>query len=228
MRKTRPSALITPGIVALALGLSPQAAPAHPHVFIDAGLEFIFDAERRLAAVQVVWVYDEFYSLMAVADYGMDPGFTGTLTDAERAELAEIYSGWVPGFEGDLYLRAGGVPVALSGPLDTLADLRDGRIVIAHRRALVDRIEVGSEPVIAKVYDPSYFTDYTIAITPRLRGRDDCTVTVIPPDFAHAAEMLSAALSEMLAEGADEYDIEADFPAVGADFAEEVHLTCGG
>lgn len=215
------------GTLAVTLGLAAGAAQSHPHVFIDAGLEFVFDTEGRLAAVQVVWVYDEFYSLMAVADYGMDPGFTGELTDDERTELARIYSSWIPDFEGDLYLRAGGVPVALSGPLNTVADLREGRIVIAHRRALVERTVVGSDPLVAQVYDPSYYTAYKVAAQPQIRGRGDCTVEVIAPDFSQAEEVLSAALSEMLAETAD-FDIEEDFPAVGGDFAEEVLLTCGG
>jgi len=228
MQKARERARILPGALALLLGLAAGPVQAHPHVFIDAGLEFVFDAEGRLAAVQVVWVYDEFYSLMAVADYGMDQAFSGELTSAERVELARIYSSWVPEFEGDFYLRAGGAPVALSGPLDTVADLREGRIVIAHRRALLDRLTVGSESVVAQVYDPTYFTAYSIAVPPQVRGRNDCEVTVIAPDFAYAAEALTAALAEMLAEDADDFDLEEDFPAVGADFAEEVLLTCGG
>lgn len=214
--------------LAATLGLAAPAVVAHPHVFIDAGLELVFDEAGALAAVQVVWVYDEFYSLMAIADYGMDPAFSGRLTEDERAELAEIYSGWVEGFEGDLFIRHDGRPVVLSGPLDTVADLAEGRIVVAHRRALEPRVIPGAEtPVILSVHDPSYYTAYTIAVAPLIRGRTDCRAEVILPDFAWASEQLAAALSEMLAEGADDFDIEADFPAIGADFAEEVHLTCG-
>ena len=214
--------------IGLGAGLAPGTVSAHPHVFIDTGLELVFDDDGALAAVQVVWVYDEFYSLMAVADYGMDPTFSGALDADERAELAAIYSGWVDGFEGDLFIRHAGRPVALSGPLDTIADLAEGRIVVAFRRALDPRVVPDAEePLVISVHDPSYYTAYTIAVAPLIRGRSDCRADVILPDFAWASEQLGAALAEMLAEGADDFDIEADFPAVGADFAEEVHVTCG-
>jgi ABC-type uncharacterized transport system substrate-binding protein len=214
------------GLAAAACGLWAGPALAHPHVFIDTGIEIGFDEAGRIAAVQVVWVYDEFYSLMAIADYGLDPGFTGTLTEPERTELAEIYSNWQPGYEGDLYPVRDGTPLSLSAPFDFSADYREGRIVITHRRTLETPVRPVEGPVVFKVYDPTYYTAYTIAAPPQLRGAEACSADVILPDFSYAAEQLQAAMSEMLAGAGDEFDLEEDFPPVGADFAEEVHVTC--
>lgn len=216
-------------VAGMALGLGPILAPAaalaHPHIFIDTGLEIVFDDEGRLAAVQVVWVYDEFYTMLALDEYGMDRDFSGTVTEAERAELAAIYSNWDPEFAGDLYPLLDGRPLALSGPLQTIADVQEGRLVVAHRRAFTDRPRLGGGELVVQVYDPSYFTAYTIAEAPAIRGRDDCAAEVWGPDWEAASARLAAALEE-LAGGSDDFDMEADFPAVGADFAEEVRLRC--
>lgn len=201
-------------------------ALAHPHVFIDTGVEAVFDDEGRLTALQVVWVYDEFYSMMAIDDYGLDPDFTGELTDDERAELAAIYSNWDEGYDGDLYALHNGRRIDLSGPLEVEADLRDGRMTISHLRAFEDRIDPAEAPVTLRVYDPSYFTRYTVALDPSIHGRTDCAAEVHGPDLEAAEARLQEELDQMAEEGLDSLDIEQDFPEVGAEFAEEIRLTC--
>lgn len=213
-------------LVAAMCGLWAGPALAHPHVFIDAGIEIGFDSEGRIAAVQVVWVYDEFYSMMAISDYGLDSGFTGALTASEREELAVIYSNWQPGYAGDLFPERNGALLALSAPFDFSADYREGRIVITHRRTLDTPVRPGEAPVVFKVYDPTYYTAYTIAAPPQLRGAEGCSADVVLPDFTHAADQLQAALDELMGGAQGEFDIEEDFPAIGADFAEEVHVSC--
>ena len=201
-------------------------ALAHPHVFIDTGLEIAFDEQGRAAVVQVVWVYDEFYSMMAIADYGFDADFTGSLTEAERAELTAIYSNWQPGYAGDLYPEQGGAPLDLSAPFDFLADYSEGRIIITHRRSLAEPVRLDEIPLVLKVYDPSYYTAYTIAAAPQLSGGATCEARVLRPDFSYAEEQLQSALDELMGSSEMAFDLEYDFPAIGADFAEEVQVTC--
>jgi len=214
---------------ALALGTAIVTAPAlaHPHIFIDTGLEIVFDDEGRLAAVQVVWVHDEFYSMMAIDDYGLDPEFTGTITDEGRRELAEIYSGWVEGYEGDLYPLLGGEALKLTGPLDVTADYREGRMIIVHRRAFEDRVDLAGAQMVFRVYDPTYYTAYTVAVDPVIRGRDDCVAEIHGPDLEAANARLMAALEEMEDADFDDWEAIGSFPEVGEEFAEEVRLICG-
>jgi polyphosphate kinase len=160
--------------------------------------------------------------MLALEDYGMDPEFTGKVTEAERAELAAIYANWDAGFAGDLYPLLGGRPLDLTGPLQVVADVQEGRLVIAHRRGFPDRPQLGAEELVLQVYDPSYFTAYTIAADPTIRGREDCAAEVWGPDWEAASARLLAALEELSGSA----DPEEDFPAVGADFAEEVRLRC--
>ncbi len=212
--------------VAALLAAAPALAAAHPHVFIDTGIEVIFDEDGHAVAVQVVWVHDEFYTMLSLDDFGMDPEFTGTVTEAERDELAAIYSNWDEGFNGDLRTLLDGRELALGGPTRVVADVQDARLVIAHRRIFDTPVEVGGRELVLRVYDPTFFISYTIASDPVLQGRDDCTAEVWGPDWEAADARLQDALDELLADGADWSQIEADFPAVGADFAEEVRIRC--
>ncbi|MCL4189147.1 MAG: DUF1007 family protein [Rhodobacteraceae bacterium] len=209
---------------ALALGPGAEGARAHPHVFIDAGVEFLFDDAGALAAVRIVWAYDEFFSLLVIEDMGLDPDFDGQLTAGEVASLSGFDMEWIEGYEGDLYLFQDGRPVALSGPLDWGAEYRDGRIVTSHVRALVERLAPAAAPLSVQVYDPTYYSAYRIAGAPLLTGRGGCTTEVLVPDLGAATARLEAALAEMTA--ADPDALEMDFPAVGAAFAEEIVLTC--
>ena len=216
------------GRIATALGLAlmPAAGLAHPHVFIDTGVEVIFDESGRLAAVQVVWVHDELYTMFALDDYGMDPDFTGTVTEAERAELAEIYANWDSDYHGDLRPLLDGTELALGGPSRVVADVQDARLVIAHRRVFDSPQPLEGRELVLRVYDPTYFIAYTIATDPVVHGRDDCNAEVWGPDWEAADARLQDALDELAAAGADPWEIEQDFPPVGADFAEEIRIRC--
>ncbi len=215
------------GLLTSVLCLGATAAGAHPHIFVDAGLQLHFDDRDRLAAVRVVWVYDEFYSMLMIDDLGLDRDYTGNVTPEEREELSGFDMNWVEGYEGDLRLRAGAERLELSGPLEWTADYRDGRIITTHLRAVREPPEASAGPLVFEVYDPTYYTDYTIALEAMIEGREDCTSRVVEPDWEAAEAELQGALDELIADGADAQEIEADFPAVGEAFAHELWVQCG-
>ncbi len=198
-------------------------ATAHPHIFIDAGIDPIFDSGGRLTAIRVTWTYDDYYSLLVLQDRGLDPDFDGELTAAEQAELDGFDMNWLPGFAGDTHGLYNGAPVGLSGPQDFSASLKDGRITTVHVRTLDQPIEVGAEPVIFQAYDPEYYTAYTLSLPPVIEGREGCTAEVFVPAPTAQSQILLDALAEV---GADETLADAGIPAVGAQFAEEVRVTC--
>ncbi|MHC0054353.1 DUF1007 family protein [Actibacterium sp. D379-3] len=201
----------------------PGGAGAHPHVFIDAGLTLIFDRDGRLAAVRVAWVYDELFSLLILQDMELDGDYDGVLTDEELARLRGFDMDWTEGYAGDLFVLADGREQRLSGPLDPDVAFRDGRIITTHLRALEPRLEVGTGPVIFQVYDPGFYTAYEISLPPRVEGRAGCAAQVFAPDLDAAYQALEDALAEL---GPTDDAEEMGYPAVGANFAEEVRLTC--
>jgi len=198
-------------------------AEAHPHVFIDTGLTFRFDDEGRLGAVSVVWVFDDFSSMLMVEDMEMDKDGDGVLTDDEIARLTAMFSDWPEDFAGDLYLTHDGKPVALSGPLEIAVRYQQGRIAVTHIRALLDRLRPEDERIEVQVYDPTYYTFYDLAGTPEISGRDDCRIEIEKADIAAAQRKYGDELAKLTN---DEIMEQGKYPDVGGDFADDMRLEC--
>ncbi|MCC5957496.1 MAG: DUF1007 family protein [Natronohydrobacter sp.] len=198
-------------------------ARAHPHIFVDVGLELVFDEAGQAEGVWISWTYDPFFSMLLVSDMGLDADFTGTISDEEREALHGFDMNWtVEEYHGDTHVTQNGQPLALSGPVEWESDYRDGQLHSRHLRHLIDRPDPAREWVVV-VYDPTYYTAYGLIGMPRITGRTDCTARVFEPDWEAAGAQLEAALDEVLGAGGD---IEADFPMVGALFSEEVRVLC--
>jgi ABC-type uncharacterized transport system substrate-binding protein len=197
-------------------------ALAHPHVWIDTRIEVILNERNEATGVRVYWTYDELYSLYIVADLGLDPDGDDQLTEADLARLAGFDMNWDPGFAGDTYALMGGADLALSRPVDSDAGYAGGRITTSHLRVFDAPVPVGEVPLILQAYDPGYYVAYSIPHDPVITGGTGCAATVFVPDMDAAQEALLAALSEYT----PDVDLEAEFPAVGANFAEEVRVTC--
>lgn len=200
------------------------AGPAlsHPHVFIDTGVEVLVNADNQATGLRISWTYDDLYSLYIVGDMGLDPDWDGKLTPDEEARLAGFDMKWDPGFPGDTYALVNDAEVALSGPGDWGASYANGRITSTHLRTFAAPVPLGSVPLIVQVYDPGYYTAYTIAKTPVLTGGAGCQAETFVPDIDAADEALLAALAEFT----PDVDLEMSFPAVGKNYAEEVRITC--
>ncbi len=204
--------------LALALGLSPGIARAHPHIYIDGGVDFVFDAGGRLTDLKVTWIYDALTSLFMLEDLGIDAA--APLSAGDRARLAAYQTEWDAGYDGDGYLWDGPRRIGLSGPQAADADLLDGKVAITFRRSVAAPFRPGPETVV-KVYDPSYFTAYAVTAPVRLEGGAAGCHAVVEP-FAPGGPLiaLQRSLSSLPADATPE-DAE-----VGALFADKVHVTC--
>lgn len=202
----------------------PIPAVAHPHVFIDTGLEFIVDDVGNLTHVRVTWVYDELYSLFQLEDMQLDQDGDGTLTQAEEGFLAGFDAQWMEGYNGDLVVRAAGEPVLLSGPAEATATTEDGRIVTTHLRA-VEGGPVAALALSAKPFDETYYTAYEVTRPVTITGPAVCAVERIDPDIDGQLAQMQAFLRTLDAD----YDLEEnDIPLVGENFATEIRVSCPG
>ncbi len=200
----------------------PFSAMAHPHVFIDTGLEFIVDDSGQLTHVRVTWAYDEFYSLLVLEDMKLDQDADGVLTDSEQGFLAGFDAQWMEGYNGDLVLLADGAPVTLSGPMEPQATTEDGRIVSSHLRA-VEGGAVPASALTAKAYDESYYTAYEVTRPVTVTGPASCQISRIDPDIDGQLAQMQAFLLTLDAD----YDLEEnDIPLVGESFATEIFVSC--
>ncbi len=210
-------------VASLVCGASIQPLNAHPHIYVDAGVQFIFDSSGDLAALRVTWIYDDLYSLLITEDFGLDADLDGILMPEEREKLSGFDMNWVEGFAGDTVGFGPEGELGLSRPVEWSADLKDGRIVTTHVRALDTPIDPTTGEVVLRLFDPSFYTAYSASLTPQIRGRTDCLTEVVKPDLDEAYAYLDNALNAQPLDS----DAELDFPEVGEAFAEEVHLKCG-
>lgn len=171
MSVLRSTLLSLPVIAASALPLA-----SHPHVFIDAGANLLFDDAGQLAAVRVFWAYDEFYSLLLVEDNSLDADGDGLPEQAALDADAGLDVDWAAGFPCGLYLKNAGADVALSGPVKHGMRYEDGRVISWHIRPLETRLTVVAEPLLVQAYDPTFFVTYDVRLPVSSQGCEDCSV----------------------------------------------------
>lgn len=207
-----------------ALGLmTASPALAHPHIFVDAGIEVIFNAAGQAEAVRMTWTYDDLISLTLVTERGLDADFDGALTPEEAAALNGFDMNWQPGFAGDSYALLGADPLVLSGPSDWTVGYTDGKLTSTHLRRFDAPVDLAGQELVIQSYDPGYYTAYSVK-TAAVTGRDTCTAEIFEPDREAADQILQDALAEY--SGTD--GAETDFPAVGSAYAEEARIVCEG
>lgn len=199
-----------------------EHAVAHPHVFIDTGLEVVFDQAGWTTGIRVTWTYDEFYSLMIMEERQLDMDGDGHLTDPEKAGLAGFDMDWKTEYPGDTYALADDVPLGLSRPSDFTADIRDGRIVSTHLRKLEPPFRPEATALVVKSYDPSYYFSYTIPRNAALAGAPDCSSTLFPADPTVAKDKARSFLTAYSKGGG----LDQNFPRIGEFFADEVKVKC--
>lgn len=208
------------GVICGVLAAGP--ALAHPHVFIDATVEVILNERNEATGIRIGWTYDELYSLYIIGDLGLDPDWDGKLTPEEVARLSGFDMNWDQDFAGDTHAALAGAGLELSRPMEFSASYAGGKITSTHLRVFDAPVPLAGGELVIRAYDPGYYVAYAIPGSAVLTGGEGCSAGVVRPDPDAAQEKLLAALAGY----APDEDPEAEFPEVGANFADEVRVTC--
>lgn len=199
----------------------PGPALAHPHVFVDGGVDLRFGTDARLDALEVTWLYDEFETLYILSSYGLELNDQGTLDEADRQELVRLRSDWPEDFDGSAHLSVDGAPVPLEWPENLDAHMIDGRLQVTFTRRLPTPMDLRNRQVEVAFYESTYFFAFSITQEPKLIGDPGhCATQVIP--FRADGELadLQATLAQLARE--DTPSIE----NVGALLADRIVLQC--
>ena len=203
---------------ALAFCLSPFGVSAHPHIFIDAGASFIFNDSGELFAVKIEWAYDDLYTLFTVDDLGLDSDGDGVITIGEQKKLVGFDTQWLDGFEGDSYLTFAGTQIRLGQPESATAELVAGRLITSHIRKIDKPISMVGKVVELKIFDPTYYSAYTLDLGVEIVNHDNCITQQIPADLGKAYDLV-----ENLLYGNGSED---NYPAIGQNFADTLTISC--
>ncbi|MEM8653789.1 MAG: DUF1007 family protein [Pseudomonadota bacterium] len=206
-------------LFAAAVAIAVPAVPAfgHPHVFVETRLRVVISDAGRFEGVEVHWTYDDFYSLLLMADLGLDPDGDGQLTDAELRRLDGFDLQWIQGFEGDSYAARGGRAVALGRPQGRGVSVEDGQITSVHFRPA----KSAADGLVIKAYDPTFYTAYDLVGPVEVEG--PCNASIIPADLDAAYTLV-----EELLYATPAAEVEDSYPEVGEAFADTVTLLCSG
>lgn len=197
---------------------------AHPHIFVNTGVEVVFDAQNRVTHLRITWEYDELYSLLVTEDLEVDDDYDDVLTDADLAKLKGFDMNWIEGFNGDLVVTLDGGVLDLSPPMEPTATMADGKITTTHLRAVIPAPEMPQGSVLSiKPFDATYYTAYDVTLPVEMIGRDDCRTQRNLPDIDATLAQTQAELAEL---PPDVEAGDAGFPDIGERFATEIMVTC--
>lgn len=197
----------------LVLALLPVAAQTHPHIFVDTTLRLVTDDSGRISGVEVVWTYDELFSLLILEDMGLDSDYDGVLTPPELAQLQGFDMNWIEGYHGDLFASRNGDDLTLGPPQPRSTEFGDGKITSVHFRT----ISAPGDKVTLRAFDPTFYTAYDL--TGGVAAPDGCEVRINRPDLDAAYAAVEEKLEDMPPD-------PEDYPPVGDLFADTVIVTC--
>lgn len=142
--------------LALLVMALPRGAQAHPHVWIDTHATLRFDA-GKLTAIDVVWVFDDFFSSMMIEDFAAKGGkeFTpeghGELESQVMLPMAEF------GFF--THVVADGTALKIGKIENFKASIEDGRVTFAFRALLPRPLDPRVTALSVGLYDESYYVE---------------------------------------------------------------------
>jgi ABC-type uncharacterized transport system substrate-binding protein len=140
-------------LLVVLLGTAPPPGEGHPHVFLDYAFDLVFTGEG-LAAVQVTWMFDEFFSSMLRATYDRDRDGRFSPDEAGRLEREQFAPLRPFGYYTELALNGTAIPVPPAR--DFQVAVRDHRVVFTFALPLpTARSREGTLALL--VDDPDYY-----------------------------------------------------------------------
>lgn len=209
-------------VLVVATAASMTGAAAHPHVFVDARAEILFDGQGRISAVRNIWKFDEAFS--AFATQGLDKNHDGKLEASELAPLAKINVTSLKRYDFFTYVIAGSAKHPFLPPKKYHLEYAQSRLTLFFTLPLAEPVAIDRLANI-EVFDPEYFVAFTFLKDPVSldNAPAGCRASYEPP------HMLSAKLMNALAAiPVAQHDLPPDLLNAAAALANVIHVDCPG
>jgi ABC-type uncharacterized transport system substrate-binding protein len=188
-------------LLLIAALVGPGAARAHPHVFVAAKAEVIFDGKGMVLGVNHVWTFDETYS--AFATMGFPKTADGGFEPAKLAELAKVNVESLVDFGYFTEAKSGGRKVAFAAPQNYRLEHANGALTLFLTLPLA--APAPGRTFVLEVGDPTYFVAFAFdeakdAVV-LARAAEGCKVTIRRPsqgelsNFARLSDQMFQALT---------------------------------
>ncbi len=191
------------GLAALLLLGAALPARAHPHVWVTAHEDVIFQADGKIAAIRNSWVFDDMYSAFAVQGLAQN----GQLATKEQlAPLAKTNVDSLAEFGYFTFAKNAGDKVEFGPPKDySLEERPDKLVMLTFTVPLKEPLNPGKAFTFS-VYDPTFFVDFSLAKTEPVSlvsAPKGCSIGVLGanPLDVQDAKQLSEAFYQNLSPG---------------------------
>ncbi len=167
--------------LAVVIGALTTAALAHPHIFVDAKVRVIFNANGEVAGIHHEWTFDEAMSAWQIQ--GLDTDNDGTVTRAEMQELADENMVGLSQYYFYTFAGEGDESLTFVDGTNASFDYQNGRTTLAFDIAVETPYRIKDTLELA-VNDPEYYVAIT---TPDLNAvsldgaPEGCVASLQPP-----------------------------------------------
>jgi ABC-type uncharacterized transport system substrate-binding protein len=147
-------------MILMAIGASVALSPAeaHPHVFVDAKAEIVFDARGAMTGVRHIWQFDEPFSAFAIQ--GLDANGDGKLDDSELQPLAKVNVDSLQEYDFFTILTIGRERQIFVPPKEYWLEFHGGRLTLFYTLPLKTPAAMKGKATL-EVFDPEYFVAFT-------------------------------------------------------------------
>jgi ABC-type uncharacterized transport system substrate-binding protein len=206
--------MVVAGLAAALVGAGD--ARAHPHAWIDLRTRVIMNDEGRLAALELEWLFDDFYTAYIAEEFAEEgrpaSEFLPEVASTNLANLAE--------YDYFTDVRLDGERLPLGEVSGAATGLREKRLWLRFEVPLVEPVDPDSGRLTFAVYDPTYYIEIlylegeTIGFTGP--GAEACVGRIVPPNPSFEAIARASALDAT----------ESGGDGLGELFAETVVVEC--
>ncbi len=219
------SAICRVGVAIAALLAVAVAGPAaaHPHVFVDARSEIVFDKAGAITAVRHIWQFDEAFTAFAIQ--GLDADNDGKLSDAELKPLAKVNVDSLKEYDFFTWLRQGRKSFPFVPPTEYWLEFHGGRLTLFFTLPLKKPVAIHGKATL-EVFDPEYFVAFTFPQHQAVTLSDapaGCKAEYHPPHMLDNATM-----AKLSAIPVDQHDLPPELQDAAAGLANLIVLQCPG
>jgi len=185
--------------------LAAVPAAAHPHVWVNAREEILFNEQGEIKAIRSAWVFDEMYSAFATEGLSKDGK---PATPEQLAPLAKTNVESLAEFDYFVFAKNGGAKIPFEPPVDyRLEERADKRVILSFTLPLKAPVKA-SKAFSLQVYDPTYFVAFSLEKdnpVSLVSAPSGCSANVLGanPLVADETKKLSEAFFSGLSPGAD-------------------------
>lgn len=132
------------------------AAQAHPHVWIDANVTFVFE-QKTLTGVRVEWSFDEIFSTLVIREHDKNRNQKFEPAEIEAVRLNAFVA--TKEYSHFTHVTVGAGKGDMGEARDFTASIVKGRLVYRFTLPFAKPVDPAALPVAVRAFDESFYVD---------------------------------------------------------------------